>query len=77
MLQENFNFRWFLTLNVQTGSDQVLKTGTGYDHVLTTGSGSDLISKTGFTQNPQIRPDPHPRTSNPPLRTEIRRAEAG
>ena len=44
MLQEKFNFRKILNLDVQTesGSDQVLKTGYGSDQILKTGSGSDF-----------------------------------
>ena len=55
MLQEKFNFRNILILDVQTGSEswsgQLLKTGS--DHVLKTGSGSD--------HNTQVRnPDFYP-----------------
>ena len=59
MLQEKFNFRRILNLDVHPqsgyGSDQILKTGYGDDHILKTGSGSELILKPGTYQNSQIR----------------------
>ena len=55
-MQENFDFRWILNLDVPTGSgsDKILKTGSG--HILKPGFGSDLISKTrsGSDKNTRI-----------------------
>ena len=56
ILQERANFRGISKIDVQTGSDQVLKTGSAL--ILSNGSGSDLFLKTGADHNFGIRADP-------------------
>ena len=72
MPPEYFSLWWILNLDVQTGSDQILKTQSEPNHILKTGSdkffktqsGTDHISKIGSDRisnlDPSITPGPDP-----------------